>query len=317
MWDKIKYNLYRLRYNHGKNLFLKKPVDVSLELASTCNQHCSYCYHADKKNLGFKQGLMNLTIAEQIIFQSACLGVNSLKFNWKGESTLNPHFKSITNYAKSFASGMTFIDRLTNSNFKFDNSREDIFDGLCNQTKVKVSFDSFNKEIFESQRNGGDWELTYKNIDTFYNYKKRKETDMVIQCVRTQKNKDEDLEGQVKKRWPSATISIRDVVEGRLNKNINTLKVKDRDDSQRRPCDQAFVRILFNHEGKAFPCCPDIRENLLIGDIRTMKLKDIFNSIEAKKLRKDLKSLKAFENNPCKSCSSFETYKGYQSKWIS
>jgi radical SAM protein with 4Fe4S-binding SPASM domain len=315
--ENFNYFIYRFKYRHGQRLSLKSPVDVSLELSSSCNQFCVYCYHADIENLPFTKGIMKYEVGEKIIKEAAALHVNSLKFNWKGESTINPHFSKLTKLAKDLAHGSIFIDRLTNSNFKFRTDREEIFEGLCNQTKVKVSYDSFRKEVFETQRAGGDHAITSRNIDKFYNYPLRKNTQLVIQAVRTRLNKDEDLEAEVKRRWPDAEISIRDMVGGRVEKDLGSLEHRSRDHSERQSCIQAHVRIIFNWEGKAFPCCPDIGEKLCLGDIRTQSLAEIFNGERARFLRRQLKSKEAFKTNPCLGCSSFETYKGFKPVWNS
>lgn len=318
----LSYFWYRFKFRHGKNLPLRTPVDVSLELSSECNQKCIYCYHAasNEPNLKFVKGLMTKDLAFKIIKESAAIGVNSLKFNYRGESTINPHFAEITAYAKSLARGSTFIDRLTNSNFKFMTNREDIFKGLANQTKVKISYDSFNKEVFETQRAGGDHAKTTRNIDKFYNHPARIKsgTEIVIQAVRTKLNKDEDIAGLSKKRWPSATISIRDVVEGRLDNEIDELANKHRDTSERQSCLQAHVRLMVHWDGKTNPCCPAIDNNLIIGDLNRKSVKEVFNSMIAKELRKDLKSGRAFKSRPaCMNCSSFESYKNFVPTWNS
>jgi hypothetical protein len=54
-----------------------------------------------------------------------------------------------------------------------------------------------------------------------------------------------------------------------------------------------------------------------MGDINKNSLKEIFNSQIAKQLRNDLKTGKAFELDPCKTCSSFESYKGTKLPWNS
>lgn len=317
MIDQIQHFWYRFRYRYGRSLPLTVPVDVSLELASQCNMRCEYCYHSDSSNLPFQKGIMDFWVGRDIIYQAAALGVNSLKFNWKGESTINPSFRDLTALAKSLATGTTFIDRLTNSNFKFRTDREDIFEGLCNQTKVKVSYDSFRKEVFETQRAGGDHDITTRNIDKFYHHPKRRNTQLVIQAVRTKLNKDEDIAGEVKRRWPEATVSIRDMVGGRVDKDLSDFENKKRDVSGRESCLQAHVRIIFNHEGRAFPCCPDVGEKLCLGDIRKQSLAEIFNGQKAKFLRRQLKSKEAFQMNPCMGCSSFESYKGFKPAWNS
>lgn len=311
----LNYLLYRLKYRYAQFLNLKKPVDISIELASYCNQRCGYCFHADQENLPFKTGFMSYDTAMLIIADAADLGINSLKFNHKGESTLNPNFARITKFAKDHASGSTFIDRITNSNFKFSNNNEDIFKGLCNQTKVKVSFDSFIKEVLETQRKGANYELILKNIDKFYNYPDRKDTEIVIQAVRTQLNKDEDIYSEAKKRWPDATISIRDMVGGRVEKNLDSLEVKPRDFDNRQACIQAYARLVFDWQGNAQVCCVDLAGKLNIGNIHDNSIYEIFNSEKAKKIRKSLKDKSIFNSNPCKTCSSHESFKGYSHPW--
>ena len=139
----------------------------------------------------------------------------------------------------------------------------------------------------------------------------------MIQAVRTQRNKDEDFEGEIKKRWPSASLSVRDVVEGRLNKDIGEILVKKRDADNRQSCLQAHVRLIFDTLGRASPCCPDIKNELVVGNIHEQSLFDIFNSQYAKTLRAELKSGKAFEKDPCKNCSSHETFKGFKPSFAS
>lgn len=281
---------------------------------------CSYCYHHDPKSLPFRRGFMKKETAFKILTQAAECGVHSVKFNWKGEATLNPYYKEIVSYAKSLAKGSTFIDRLTNSNFKIHpQKREEVFEGFACLTKVKVSYDSFRKDVFEKQRFKGNHDLTTENIDLFYNHPLRAKsgTRLVIQAVRTKLNADEDLAYEFKKRWPDAEISIRDMVAGRIDRDLSEFESKTRDSSKRQSCLQAHVRLIFSHEGHAYPCCPDIKQHLFLGDINKSSLFEIFNSAFAKKLRSDLKSGRAFELDPCKTCSSFESFKGFKPAWNS
>jgi len=319
MRQAINHAIYRAKYRYGRHLNLQKPVDVSLELSSLCNMKCSYCYHASK-DVPFKTAFMEWDTARNIIDDAAELGVPALKFNWKGESTLNPNFAKILTYAKSLAHGSTFIDRLTNSNFKFDSRKDEIFQALACQTKVKVSFDSFKPEVFHNQRTGGDWSITFRNIDIFYNHAHRIKsgTQLVIQAVRTRANKDEEIEFEAKRRWPEATISIRDMVEGRIDSDLSDLTNKKRDLSNRQSCVQAHVRLIFNHAGDAFACCPDIAEQHLLGNINREDITKIFNGFRAKRLRKMLNDKSAFQClKACQDCSSFESYKGFKPVWNS
>ena len=312
---------YRAKWHFwNRALPISVPVDVSLELASLCNMSCSYCYHSEK-DVPWKKGFMPVGMAREILLQSAQLRVPAVKFNWRGESTAHPKFLEILSYARALSDDYpgALIDRLTNSNFKFRTDREDIFRALCQQTKVKVSYDSFRKEVFETQRAGGDHALTTANIDKFYNYPMRARTGtrLSIQAVRTQLNADEDIRAETARRWPGAEVSIRDVVGGRLlsGTGIDHLEVRKRDISSRQACTQAFVRLVFTAEGKASPCCPSISDELFVGDIAKQTVREIFNSEIARQLRKDLRSKKAFEKDPCLNCSSHESYSTFKPRW--
>lgn len=306
---------YRYNYTRAPKLNLTKPVDVTLELSSACNLACVFCYHADQKNLPFKKGMMAFKTAQQIIAQAHDLRVPSIKFNWKGESTLNPHFKNILSEAEHHASGYTFQERFLNSNFMFPITNEDIFFGLRKLTKVKVSLDSFIPGVIEKQRVNSNLEKIVNNVSKFYHMPGRK-TEIVIQAVRTQLNKDEDLESEVKRRWPSASISIREMVTGRVGKDLENLKVKSRDFSKRKSCVQAHARLVFRHDGQAFPCCVDLRESMPLGNINSVTMKKIWNSFGAQSLRRDLLNKEAFVcEGACKSCSSFESFADYRAPW--
>jgi radical SAM protein with 4Fe4S-binding SPASM domain len=316
MLDKIRYQIYRFKYNFAPKLNLEKPVDVSLELSSHCTNACGYCYHSDRKNLPFKKGFMKYGLAYQILNQAADVGVNSIKFNYRGESTMHPDFEMLAEYAERRAYGSTFIDRVTNSNFNFPYEKDSVFRGLCHQTKVKVSFDSFHKDIFEKQRKGSNYDKTLANIHKYYNFPNR-DNILVIQSVRTQLNKDEDLEFEIKSRWPNAIASIRDCVEGRVNKDLTETVVEKRDEDNRQSCIQAHARLMVNWDGTVQMCCPDIGSKLIIGDMNNEYLLDVWNSPKAKEIRKSLLDKSAFKLDPCKGCSSFESYKNFKKVWNS
>jgi radical SAM protein with 4Fe4S-binding SPASM domain len=256
---------------------------------------------------------MSFELAKSLIEQGSEIGVHSIKYNGRGESTMHPRFKDITWLGKKYAKGRTYIDRITNSNFYFRNNRDEIFEGLANQTKVKVSFDSFNKEVFEKQRTGASYYNVLTNVSTFYHsrWRIKSDTQLVIQAVRTQLNKDEDIEGEVKKLWPEAILSVRDMVGGRVDKDVSDLENLSRDNRERQSCIQAHARLIVHHDGKVAPCCPAFKGDLIIGDTNKDSLYHIYNSLNAKTLRKELLNGEAFKLDPCKTCSSHESYKGY------
>jgi radical SAM protein with 4Fe4S-binding SPASM domain len=92
---------------------------------------------------------------------------------------------------------------------------------------------------------------------------------------------------------------------------------KKRDADNREPCIQASARLMIRWDGKTGACCPDINGKITLGDANTMHLRDIFNSQNATSLRQSLKNKTAFDKDPCRNCSSYESYKGYKAPWNS
>ena len=311
----INYWLYRIRYIYGRHLNLKAPADLSLELSSSCDLACVFCYHADPKKLPFKKGLMNFDLASKCLMEGAEIGISSFKGNFRGESTLHPKFKDITALAKSLANGSTYMERITNTNMNFSKNRTNILEGLCNQTKVKASIDSLRKDVLEKQRFKSKYEIIMKNMDDLYNHPLRKNTEIVVQAVRTQSNKDEDLETEVKKRWPEATVRVNNMVSGRVDKDLDSLEVKKRDFNNRQPCVQAFSRLIVRWDGGVQSCCPSIKDEITLGNANTQHLGEIWNGKPANDLRAALKDRSAFKTNPCKTCPSHESFKGFKSQW--
>lgn len=299
------YLLYRLKYRYAPYLHLKRPVDIALELSSRCNIKCQYCYHEDKPP--FDCDDMNINTAYSIIDSASLIGVNSLKFNWRGESTLNPEFGKILNYAKN---KNTFVELLLNTNFMFNKSRDDIFKGLCALDKVKISLDSLSQSVLDKQRKGAKVKIILDNLDKFYDWPKRK-TKIIIQSIRTNLNKSERIDIKLKKKYPALKFSIRDMVTGRNDKQLEDLEHKKKQ-GKRKPCLQAFSRIIFNYKGEAFPCCPDITNILNIGNIQNQSVYEIFNSNEAISIRNTLKNKCIFDKMPCNACTSYESYVGYK-----
>jgi radical SAM protein with 4Fe4S-binding SPASM domain len=72
---------------------------------------------------------------------------------------------------------------------------------------------------------------------------------------------------------------------------------------------------VFDWQGNAQMCCIDIKSELQLGNIHDKSIYEIFNSQKAKEVRKSLLNKQGFNLEPCKSCSSFESYKNYKAPW--
>ncbi len=91
--EQEKYKMYRNEWHRrAKNFDAGNfPLAVCIELVSTCNLSCSMCYTITKdfqNTVTGAQRMLPWKIVTKIIDEASELGVFSLLFSWRGESTL-------------------------------------------------------------------------------------------------------------------------------------------------------------------------------------------------------------------------------------
>lgn len=93
------------------------PLSVIIELNSGCNLSCNMCYtitDAFKESVVGDQRIMPWGMVTDIIDECDELGVPSLLFSWRGESTLYRSIDTITNQSKDFADILAYAVRKDN-----------------------------------------------------------------------------------------------------------------------------------------------------------------------------------------------------------
>lgn len=303
---KLNYFIYRLRWKFAKYLKPRKPLCIDLELSSICNLKCSFCYHSDNK-IKFPKQFMNYNAATQIILEAARLKVPSLKFNFRGEPTLYPDLLRILTIAKYHSTHNTFIDRIINTNLQFDTDREDIFKALLTCTTIKISIDTLNESTYEKQRGSKDYLRVVQNLKKLYSMKTNQR--IVLCFVRTIYNAKEDF-NKIKDIYPDIEISVKDFVGGRNSRSKSP-------QGKRKVCTQAFTRLIITSNLDMQLCCPDITTSYVLGNYKNTLIQSAFNSKRANWLRMALWDGMAFEIQPCKNCSSYESHKGWKGNWKS
>ncbi len=299
------------------------PLNVDIELASTCNLRCPSCFIPDPKFEEFisqkssdgrsLRRLMPKEMAFKIIDQCAEIGVPALKFNWRGESTLHPDYSEILKYAAyhfSFPSMRNkpepkeFMELLANTNA---NCSDHAIDGLMATTKCMVSLDSMNPETYKTMRVGGDLE---KAKAVIWELVRRGHPNLWIRRVLTKVNAKEDFFEQVKKEWGNKVKVSEHYCFDRNVQESHELSGCDHDENTKRKyCGYPSQRMVVTSRGFCYPCCIDLKETLFMGDINQQSLVEIWNGEKFKELRKNLRSLNTGAwSDTCKNCESWMSY---------
>lgn len=327
---------YRQAWENAYEIDPPVPLNIDLELASLCNLRCPFCFIPDpnfEKFIAQKaedgQGLRRLMpkeLAFRIIDEAAKIGVPAIKFNWRGESTMHRDYAEIVQYAagqhrfvhkagegvisKQWVTGQaahlkpTFIELLANTNA---NCSDSAIDGLMACTKVMVSMDSMDPEIYPLMRVGGKIERAKEVVTELV---RRGHPNVWVRRVMAKANEREAFFDAVKKEWGDKVKMSEHFCFDRNATKKNEISGCDHDDGMpRKFCGYPAQRIVITSAGYAYPCCLDLHETMRVGDVNKQSILDIWNGEPMRDLRKRLRSLDVNTWGPsCKNCESWMSW---------
>lgn len=327
------YADYRAAWASAEMKDPRVPLNVDIELASVCNLRCPSCFIPDPKFESFisqksddgrpLRRLMPKQMAFKIIDDCAEIGVPALKFNWRGESTLHPDYSEIVMYAAQKRSpglhimatspgmfveyspqSIPFWELLANTNA---NCTDSAIDGLMATTKCMVSLDSMNPETYKIMRAGGKLESAKAVITELV---RRCHPNLWIRRVLTKLNEKENFYDEVKAEWGDAVKVSEHYCFDRNSRESHELSGCDHDENAKRKyCGYPSQRMVITSRGFAYPCCIDLKETLLMGDINKNSILSIWQGEKFKALRANLRSLKTEAwSETCRNCESWMSY---------
>lgn len=291
----IRYRSYRFLWDYAT--FLSRgamPVHLDLEVTARCNLSCVMCPHGTEDKQ-FKIGDMDYAMAKSII-KSGSGKIKSVKFNWRGEPTLYRQLPGLISYAKDCG----YIETMINTNLNCSKKiLEDVI--LSGLDKMIISIDSFDPLIYAQIRKRGDLKLVLENLNFVKGLKlsRKNVLAIVVQARRQKLNAEEIFPSWVKER-----PAVKRTPEGGYLCGGQV-------SSGRRDCLMPLRRLLVSWDGFVYGCCADWFGLNSVGRIEDNKpkcLSGIWNGPKIDKLRRELRTKKAFEREPCKSCFSRESY---------
>lgn len=302
--DAERFESYRKEWNKAANdnHLPDHPLHVDIELSDACNLRCKMCVHGlgTMKNVGF----MDIGLAKKVIDQCVEIGVCSIKFNWRGEATLNKHIIEAIQYAKS--QGILEVQINTNG---FPPSEGALIE--CAKEgidRIIFSIDGFSKETYEGTRIGGNYEKLLKNIHSLLDWKKelqRTKPFIRIQMVRTKENAHEIPKFIQYWQLLVDDVRISDVTDRGQG---NSLSVGDQIAVGRRRCPQPFQRLTIGRDGRVSPCCSDWDQQYIVGNVNIENLSNIWNGQKMNNIRAVQNELKHDTVKICKDCYVKESY---------
>lgn len=290
---------------------LETPFIVFIDPASSCNFKCTFCPTGHRQliaDTGRYQGAMKYDIFTKAIDDLGAFGkpIKVLRMYKDGEPFLNKRLADMIAYAKK-SGYVDYIDTTTNGTFLTPERLGPVIeagldkinisvDGMTRETYQEFTgfdfdFDKFVEGVKWLDANKGDMEVSIKIpgeliteaqrqefFDTFGDYCDRIFIENFAPC------------------WPEFDVEERSGIKiGDVGIYQQALKPTD-------TCPYIFYAMSVNADGLVSSCFLDWGRKLIIGDVRTTPLSQIWNSDAMNALRLQHLEGRRCENKVCGSC---------------
>lgn len=292
---------------------LETPFLIYVDPSSACNFKCEFCPtgHLDLvRAANYKRRVLPLELFEKFVKELSDFSspIRVLRMNKIGEPLLNKDLPQMIRLAK--ASGQVEkIDLATNASLftpsllealieagldRINISLEGINAAQYRQhAKVDIDFEALTTSVRWLYGHRGNCEITIKApedylsdtekqlfFDTFGNY-----------C-------DRIFLERLSPIWPEFNMETRVmnfVPTGRNGQYGQEI-------TEKAVCTYIFYAMAINSDGTVSACCPDWGQNLLVGDLKTMTVKEIWNSPAMHALRIEHLKGRRCDNAVCCDC---------------
>lgn len=294
LWDKV--NRFELETEF--------PLFLHIEPNYHCNFRCPMCTQGVpelKKKFGYSERLETADIAK-IIEQARLAGCPSISFQGDNEPFL---IKEIPDWFR-MAREAGFLDIMVNTNGSVMNERlatRIIESGL---TRIRFSLDAVSEAMYSKIRIGGNFTKVRRNIELFLDIRSRMQSPLPkvgVNFVKMAVNAHE-VE-PFKQYWAPKVdyIVIQDFMTPDIQGDYKHLDVADRPPVPEFRCQQPWQRLYIRGNGDVTPCCAMFSSYLKLGNANEHSLADLWNSPQARELRKLHAEGRYRENPVCLKCS--------------
>ncbi|MGD0229660.1 MAG: radical SAM/SPASM domain-containing protein [Syntrophorhabdales bacterium] len=288
---------------------LSTPFVLFVDPSDICNFHCKFCPTGSRpptRKRGRKPGLMDFDLYRKIIDDLGDLErpLKVLRLYKDGEPLMHPLFADMIRYAKERACALQ-IDTTTNGSLL--NPKRNLELISAGLDRINISVNGVSRETYE--RFTGyrlDFDRLVDNIRHLYEHK----GDCVI-CIKTvgdvlsegEKERFFDIFGDIADR-----ISIEYVAPCWPNFDMNGVSVNSevgiygQDIGRVEVCPYIFYSLSVNSDGTASLCFLDWSRDLIVGDVRSQTLQEIWNGEALLAHRRTHLMKRRRENAMCADC---------------
>lgn len=286
------YLEYRRRWIENPKTFTVDdfPVHLDIEATNRCNLKCTFC---DKLPIipADAFGNIDFNLYKKIIDEGKDHGLRSVKLSYRGEPLMHPKIVDMVAYAKD--NGVLDIYFNTNAMLLNETKAAGLVDAGLD--RISISVEGTDPVPFERERVGASFSKIVENIDRLIAIREKKNARYPRIRVQTVALPGIDLE-EYKTFWSehsdeTAAIDYKDVEDRRTG-------LVDAGWA----CPQLWQRMTIEWSGEIMPCNNDDFRKLSPGNVKTMSVRECWNSEIVRNARELHRTGKSHMVEACDGC---------------
>ncbi len=258
----------------GRDRAPRLPEIVQIESTNICNARCVFC---PRDQMHRRQGVMDEALFRKVVDDCAALGIRHLRLHNYGEPFVDRHLTDKVAYAKQ--KGIAEVGVISNGSLIDEQVARGVIDAGLDA--INISVDASGREVFERTRIGLEYDTVIANIERLVRIRAelgRTHPKLILSFVR-QDNSDEERAFIDHWRTIADKIHITD-----LHNWAGTL---NRDSDVRYPCYRQWLTFTVLWDGRVSLCCADFDGRVILGDMRTSNIRDIWESEAYRQVRRE------------------------------
>jgi len=258
----------------GRDRAPRLPEIVQIESTNICNARCVFC---PRDQMHRRQGVMDEALFRKVVDDCAALGIRHVRLHNYGEPFVDRHLTDKIAYAKQ--KGIAEVGVISNGSLIDEQAARGVIEAGLDA--INISVDASGREVFERTRVGLEYDKVIANIERLVRIRAelgRTHPKLILSFVR-QDNSDEERAFIDHWRTIADKIHITD-----LHNWAGTL---NRDSDVRYPCYRQWLTFTVLWDGRVSLCCADFDGRVILGDMRTSNIRDIWESETYRQVRRE------------------------------
>ena len=261
------------------------PKEIFLDLTSFCNHACVFCANPLIKN----KTTMSEEMVQRVLLEAYDCGVTDLGLYATGESFLVRNLADYVASAKRIGYRYLFIT--TNGALATPERVKPVIDAGLDSIKFSISAGC--RETYKEIQGRDDFDLVLENLRWISSYRDEKNIDLnlYVTMVYTEKTKPEvemlkELVTPFIDEWDPHELTNQCGNMPENNDIGNIVAENPRGRGRRRVCYQPFKGFTITPEGTVSACVIDYSRDLIVGDLKTSTLSEIWSGETYREFRR-------------------------------